>query len=52
MHEARTKDSGKYWLLFLLSCAASVAVYFFMPSITSLMLVPVCTSFAKALNLF
>jgi hypothetical protein len=40
-----------YWGLFFVSLAASVAVYFFIPSMVSLMVVPVVTTFTKALDL-
>lgn len=50
--EQTRKSTGKYWALFLISCAVAVGVYFYLPSITSLMLVPIVTSFAKALDLF
>jgi hypothetical protein len=40
-----------YWILFFLSLALSVAVYFFLPSMVSLTVVPVVTCFTKALDL-
>jgi len=40
-----------YWILFFLSLALSVAVYFFLPSMVSLTVVPIVTTFAKALDL-
>ena len=40
-----------YWVLFLLSLALSVAVYFFIPALVSLTVVPIVTCFAKALDL-
>jgi hypothetical protein len=50
--EQTRKSTGKYWVLFLLSCVAAVGVYMFVPAVTSLMLVPIVTFFAKALDLF
>lgn len=52
MEQTKTKPAGKFWLLFLASCAAAIGVYIFIPSLTSLMLVPIVTTFAKALDLF
>ena len=40
-----------YWILFLLSLVLSVAVYFFLPSMVSLTVVPVVTTLTKALDL-
>jgi hypothetical protein len=40
-----------YWVLFFLSLALAVAVYFFLPSMVSLTVVPIVTCFAKALDL-
>jgi hypothetical protein len=40
-----------FWMLFFLSLALSVAVYFFIPDLVSLMVVPIVTTFAKALDL-
>jgi hypothetical protein len=45
-------STGKYWAFFFISCIAAVGVYFYLPALTSLMLVPICTYFAKALDLF
>jgi hypothetical protein len=50
--EHTKKNTGMYWILFFLSCAAAVGVYMFLPALTSLMLVPITTFFAKALDLF
>jgi hypothetical protein len=44
-------QKNTYWALFFASLAASVAVYFFLPSMVSLMVVPVVTTFTKALDL-
>jgi hypothetical protein len=44
-------QKNTYWLLFFLSLAGSVAVYFFLPALTSVMVVPVVTTFTKALDL-
>lgn len=40
-----------YWVLFILSLALAVAVYFFIPALVSLTVVPIVTCFAKALDL-
>ncbi|MEY4336171.1 MAG: hypothetical protein RLZZ45_1090 [Bacteroidota bacterium] len=44
-------QKNTYWILFFLSLAASVGVYFYVPSLVSLMVVPVVTTFTKALDL-
>jgi hypothetical protein len=44
-------QKNTYWVLFFLSLALSVGVYFFLPSMVSLMVVPVVTTFTKALDL-
>lgn len=44
-------QKNTFWVLFLLSLVLSVAVYFFLPSLVSLMVVPIVTTFAKALDL-
>jgi hypothetical protein len=44
-------QKNTYWILFFLSLALSVGVYFFLPSMISLMVVPVVTTFTKALDL-
>ncbi len=40
-----------YWILFFLSIALCVVVYLFLPSMVSLTVVPLVTTFAKALDL-
>ncbi|MDX2049129.1 MAG: hypothetical protein SFU87_20245 [Chitinophagaceae bacterium] len=45
------KSKSIYWLLFLLSVAGAVAVYLFVPSLTSITLVPILTFLCKALDL-
>jgi len=40
-----------FWVLFFLSLALGVAVYFLLPSMVSLTIVPIVTCFAKALDL-
>ncbi|MFN6374119.1 MAG: hypothetical protein ACK4YD_03020 [Chitinophagia bacterium] len=44
-------QKNTYWMLFFVSLAASVAVYFFLPAMVSMMVVPVVTTFTKALDL-
>ncbi len=51
-HSKMTKSQkNTYWMLFFLSLALSVGVYFYVPSLVSLMVVPVVTTFTKALDL-
>lgn len=45
------KSTSVYWLLFLLSLAFAVAVYLFLPSMTSLTLVPIVSFLVKALDI-
>jgi hypothetical protein len=45
------KSTSIYWLLFLLSLALAVAVYLFLPSMTSLTLVPIVSLLVKALDI-
>lgn len=40
-----------YWLLFFASLVLAVLVYLFIPSLTSVTLVPILTTFVKALDL-
>jgi hypothetical protein len=44
-------QKNTYWMLFFLSLALSVGVYLYVPSIVSLMVVPIVTTFTKALDL-
>jgi len=44
-------QKNTYWMLFFLSLALSVGVYFYIPSLVSLMVVPIVTTFTKALDL-
>ncbi|MFZ9263272.1 MAG: hypothetical protein ACO3AW_04730 [Chitinophagaceae bacterium] len=44
-------QKNMFWMLFFLSLALTVAVYFFLPALVSLMVVPVVTTFTKALDL-
>ncbi|MFN5055345.1 MAG: hypothetical protein ACK5EP_04770 [Bacteroidota bacterium] len=44
-------QKNMFWMLFFISLALSVAVYFFIPDLVSIMVVPVVTTFAKALDL-
>ena len=44
-------QKNTFWVLFFLSLGLSVAVYFFLPALVSLTVVPVVTTFAKALDL-
>jgi hypothetical protein len=46
-----SKSRGFYWLMFLSSLALAVAVYLFIPSLTSLTVVPITTFLVKALDL-
>lgn len=45
------KSTSAYWLLFLLSLALAVGVYLFLPSMTSLTVVPIVTFLVKALDI-
>jgi hypothetical protein len=45
------KSTTAYWLLFLLSLALAVGVYLFLPSMTSLTVVPIVTFLVKALDI-
>jgi hypothetical protein len=45
------KSTAAYWLLFFLSLAMAVAVYLFIPSLTSMTLVPILTFLVKALDI-
>ena len=45
------KSKNIYWLLFFVSLIVSVLVYLYLPSITSITIVPVVTTFVKALDL-
>lgn len=44
-------QKNMYWMLFFLSLALSVAVYFYLPALVSVTVVPIVTTFAKALDL-
>jgi hypothetical protein len=44
-------QKNTYWILFFLSIALCVVVYLFLPSMVSLTVVPLVTTFAKALDL-
>jgi hypothetical protein len=46
-----TKSKGLYWLLFIASIGLAIGVYLFLPSMTSLTVVPLVTFLAKALDL-
>ncbi len=46
-----SKSRGIYWLLFFASIALCVVVYLFLPSMTSLTVVPLVTTLVKALDL-
>ncbi len=46
-----TKSRGFYWLMFFASIALCVVVYLFLPSMTSLTVVPLVSFLAKALDL-
>jgi len=46
-----TKSKGFYWLMFFASIVLAVGVYRFLPSMTSLTVVPLVTFLAKALDL-
>lgn len=47
----QTKSRRFYWLMFFASIALAVSVYLFLPSMTSLTVVPLVTFLAKALDL-
>jgi len=44
-------QKNTYWILFFLSLALAVAVYFFLPALVSVTIVPIVCTFAKALDL-
>jgi hypothetical protein len=44
-------QKNTFWFLFFLSLGLSVAVYFYLPALVSLTVVPVVTTFAKAIDL-
>ena len=46
-----SKSGGIYWLLFFASIALCIVVYLFLPSMTSLTVVPLVTTLVKALDL-
>ncbi|HSF45712.1 MAG TPA: hypothetical protein VLA58_06855 [Chitinophagaceae bacterium] len=46
-----SKSRGFYWLMFFASIALCVGVYLFLPSMTSLTVVPLVTFLVKALDL-
>jgi len=46
-----SKSKGLYWLLFFASIALCIGVYLFVPSFTSLTVVPLVTTLVKALDL-
>lgn len=46
-----SKSRGIYWLLFFASIALCIVVYLFLPSMTSLTVVPLVTTLVKALDL-
>ena len=46
-----SKSRGFYWLMFLSSLVLAVVVYLFVPSLTSLCVVPITSFLVKALNL-
>jgi hypothetical protein len=46
-----SKSKGFYWLMFFASIALAVAVYLFLPSMTSLTVVPLVTFLVKAMDL-
>ncbi|WP_336514009.1 hypothetical protein [Pollutibacter soli] len=45
------RSKNMYWLLFFVSLIVAVLVYFYLPSMTSITIVPVVTTFVKALDL-
>jgi len=45
------KTKNLFWLLFLVSIVASVLVYLYVPSLTSLMTIPLVTTLVKALDI-
>ena len=45
------KSATLYWVLFFLSLALAVGVYLFIPSLTSLTLVPITTFLVKAMDI-
>ncbi len=51
LNKMTKSQKNVYWILFFLSIALSVVVYLFLPSIVSLTVVPLVTTFAKALDL-
>ena len=46
-----SKSRGFYWLMFFGSLALAVTVYLYVPSLTSLTVVPITTFLVKALDL-
>ncbi len=51
LNKMTKSQKNVYWILFFLSIALCVVVYLFLPSIVSLTVVPLVTTFAKALDL-
>lgn len=50
-NEMTKSQKNTYWILFFASLILSVAVYFFLPALVSLTVVPIVTTFTKALDL-
>ncbi len=44
-------QKNTYWILFFISLALAVGVYFYLPALVSLTVVPIVTTFTKALDL-
>lgn len=51
LNKMTKSQKNVYWILFFLSIALCVVVYLFLPSMVSLTVVPLVTTFAKALDL-
>ena len=51
LNKMTKSQKNVYWILFFLSIAICVVVYLFLPSMVSLTVVPLVTTFAKALDL-
>lgn len=51
LNKMTKSQKNTYWILFFLSIALSVVVYLFLPSMVSLTVVPLVTTFVKALDL-
>jgi Na+-driven multidrug efflux pump len=50
-HSMSKASRNMYWLLFFASLVLAVLVYLFIPALTSITLVPILTTFTKALDL-